>query len=72
MSQHTVVREKTASPQGTAQEDSEQGENQPPSPNDYISTDGSQTSGGDEGVMDTYALTRELRRLKKDYDVQAA
>ncbi|PWA84621.1 ribonuclease H-like domain, Reverse transcriptase, RNA-dependent DNA polymerase [Artemisia annua] len=83
-SQHTVSKERTASLQGTASPVSEDAENQPPTPNDYTSTDGSQTSGGDEGVMadddppaqegvlNAYALTRELRRLKKANEDQAA
>ncbi|GJR26062.1 hypothetical protein Tco_1102294 [Tanacetum coccineum] len=37
----------------------------PHSPNDYTPTDASQTSGGDEGLLDLYALNREVRRLKK-------
>ncbi|GKA86716.1 ribonuclease H-like domain-containing protein [Tanacetum coccineum] len=32
----------------------------PKSPNDYTPTDASQTSGGDEGLLDVYALNREL------------
>ncbi|GJT84596.1 putative ribonuclease H-like domain-containing protein [Tanacetum coccineum] len=35
----------------------------PQSPNDYTPTDESQTSGGDEGLLDLYALNRE--KLKK-------
>ncbi|GKG37011.1 hypothetical protein Tco_0447184, partial [Tanacetum coccineum] len=35
----------------------------PTSPNDYTPTDASQTSGGDEGLLDIYALNREVRRL---------
>ncbi|GJS12036.1 hypothetical protein Tco_0368832 [Tanacetum coccineum] len=31
----------------------------PTSPNDYTPTDASQTSGGDEGLLDIYALNRE-------------
>lgn len=58
--------------QSAAHDDLEQGVNQPPSPNDYTSTDGSQQSGGDEGEMDNYALTRELRRLKKENADRAA
>ncbi|GJR86456.1 hypothetical protein Tco_0210467 [Tanacetum coccineum] len=43
----------------------------PQSPNDYTPTDASQTSGGDEGLLDLYALNRELilwvksQKLKK-------
>ncbi|GKG19738.1 hypothetical protein Tco_0376837 [Tanacetum coccineum] len=33
--------------------------NLPKSPNDYTPTDASQTSGGDEGLLDLYALNRE-------------
>ncbi|GJZ91095.1 putative ribonuclease H-like domain-containing protein [Tanacetum coccineum] len=43
----------------------------PKSPNDYTPTDVSQTSGGDEGLLDTYALNREVRRLKKQTLSQA-
>ena len=69
-SQHPVSKEST-SLQGTALE---QDVNPPPSPNDYTSTDGYQTSGGDEGdegKLDTYALTREFRRMKKVINAQA-
>ncbi|GKD33114.1 putative ribonuclease H-like domain-containing protein, partial [Tanacetum coccineum] len=37
----------------------------PKSPNEYTPTDASQTFGGDEGLLDLYALNREVRRLKK-------
>ncbi|GKG35334.1 hypothetical protein Tco_0440488, partial [Tanacetum coccineum] len=37
----------------------------PKSPNDYTPTDASQTSGGDEGLLDIYALSRGVMRLKK-------
>lgn len=70
-SQHVASREGTASLQGTPHSDSEQDVNLPPTPNDYTSTDGSQTSAGDEGEFDTYALTREFRRLKKVVNTQA-
>ncbi|GJX15232.1 hypothetical protein Tco_0206990 [Tanacetum coccineum] len=53
----------TASLQGTAAI--------PKSPNDYTPTDASQTSGGDEGLLDLYALNREVRRLKKQTLSQA-
>ncbi|GJS55566.1 hypothetical protein Tco_0628928 [Tanacetum coccineum] len=43
----------------------------PKSPNDYTPTDASQTSGGDEGLLDLYALNREVRRLKKQTLSQA-
>ncbi|GJQ96964.1 hypothetical protein Tco_0008103 [Tanacetum coccineum] len=43
----------------------------PQSPNDYTPTDASQTSGGDEGLLDLYALNREVRRLKKQTISQA-
>ncbi|GJZ38678.1 putative ribonuclease H-like domain-containing protein [Tanacetum coccineum] len=43
----------------------------PKSPNDYTPTDASQTSGGDEGLLDIYALNREVRRLKKQTLSQA-
>ncbi|GJR05839.1 putative ribonuclease H-like domain-containing protein [Tanacetum coccineum] len=41
------------------------------SPNDYTPTDSSQTCGGDEGLLDLYALKREVRRLKKQTLSQA-
>ncbi|GKF76546.1 hypothetical protein Tco_0229016, partial [Tanacetum coccineum] len=43
----------------------------PQSPNDYTPTGESQTSGGDEGLLDLYALNREVRRLKKQNISQA-
>ncbi|GKG53283.1 hypothetical protein Tco_0552551, partial [Tanacetum coccineum] len=43
----------------------------PHSPNDYTPTDESQTSGGDEGLLDLYALNREVRRLKRQTISQA-
>ncbi|GJR37749.1 putative ribonuclease H-like domain-containing protein [Tanacetum coccineum] len=43
----------------------------PKSPNDYTPTDAFQTSGGDEGLLDIYALNREVRRLKKQTLSQA-
>lgn len=69
-SQHSTSRKSTSPLQDTAHLDSEQDINQPPTPNDYTSTDGSQTSGGDEWELDTYALTREFRRLKKVVNAQ--
>ncbi|GJS06912.1 retrovirus-related pol polyprotein from transposon TNT 1-94 [Tanacetum coccineum] len=53
-SQRTAEVQGTAAPQGTAAI--------PKSPNDYTPTDASQTSGGDEGLLDLYALNREVRR----------
>ncbi|GKD38161.1 hypothetical protein Tco_1258368 [Tanacetum coccineum] len=53
----------TADFQGTAEAQGAAGI--PLSPNDYTPTDESQTSGGDEGLLDLYALNREVRRLKK-------
>ncbi|GKC56887.1 hypothetical protein Tco_1084485 [Tanacetum coccineum] len=44
----------------------------PASPNDYTPTDEVQTSGGDEGNLDLYGLTREVLRLKKQNTKQAA
>ncbi|GJT03918.1 hypothetical protein Tco_0838380 [Tanacetum coccineum] len=40
-------------------------------PNDYTPTRCSLTSGGDEGLLDIYALNREVRRLKKQTLAQA-
>ncbi|GKG33273.1 hypothetical protein Tco_0430783, partial [Tanacetum coccineum] len=56
----------TAASQGTAET-----QGTPKSPNDYTPTDASQTSGGDEGLLDLYALNREVRRLKKQTLSQA-
>ncbi|GKA05282.1 hypothetical protein Tco_0684402, partial [Tanacetum coccineum] len=61
--QDTAGFQGTAEPQGTAAI--------PKSPNDYTPTDASQTSGGDEGLLDLYALNREVRRLKKQTLSQA-
>ncbi|GJR70711.1 hypothetical protein Tco_0016776 [Tanacetum coccineum] len=44
----------------------------PASPNDYTPTDEVQTSGGDEGNLDLYGLTREVLKLKKQNAKQAA
>ncbi|GKG25757.1 hypothetical protein Tco_0398903, partial [Tanacetum coccineum] len=43
----------------------------PKSPNDYTPTDESQTSGGDEGLLDIYSLNREVKRLKRQTLSQA-
>ena len=59
-SHHSLRRDDSDSPQASASH-----------PNDFTPTDGNQTSGGDEGVMDIYALSRELRRLKKVTQDQA-
>ncbi|GJV62148.1 hypothetical protein Tco_1468248, partial [Tanacetum coccineum] len=59
----TTDTQDTAEPQGTAAI--------PKSPNDYTPTDASQTSGGDDGLLDLYALNREVRRLKKQTLSQA-
>ncbi|GKG34005.1 hypothetical protein Tco_0434164, partial [Tanacetum coccineum] len=68
-SQGTAEVQGTADFQGTA---ATQGTTDlPPSPNDYTPTDASQTSGGDEGLIDLYALNREVRRLKKQTISQA-
>ncbi|GJT62840.1 hypothetical protein Tco_1006373 [Tanacetum coccineum] len=42
------------------------------SPNDYTPTDEDQTSGGDEGNLNLYGLTREVLKLKKQTAKQAA
>ncbi|GJY19727.1 hypothetical protein Tco_0391218 [Tanacetum coccineum] len=59
----TASLQGTAAPQGTAAI--------PKSPNDYTPTDASQTSGGDEGLLDLYALNREVKRLKRQTLSQA-
>ncbi|GJU23114.1 hypothetical protein Tco_1156456 [Tanacetum coccineum] len=72
---HTQGTEGTAETQGTTEsqgtaETQGNAETQgaaaiPQSPNDYTPTDASQTSGGDEGLLDLHTLNREVRRLKK-------
>lgn len=57
-------------PQGTASEDS-----QVPTPNDYTSTGGLQTPGGDEGIKGTEStsdLAKELEKMKHTVNAQAA
>ncbi|GKE05117.1 hypothetical protein Tco_1397135, partial [Tanacetum coccineum] len=61
--QGTAASQGTTSPQGTAAI--------PKSPNDYTPTDASQTSGRDEGLLDLYALTMEVKRLKRQTLSQA-
>ncbi|GJY27959.1 hypothetical protein Tco_0403726 [Tanacetum coccineum] len=68
-SQGTAEVQGTADFQGTAE--THGAANIPKSPNDYTPTDASQTSGGDEGLLDLYALNREVRRLKKQTLSQA-
>ncbi|GJV62994.1 hypothetical protein Tco_1473822 [Tanacetum coccineum] len=68
-SQGTAEVQGTADSQGTAE--TQGAADIPPSPNDYTPTDASQTSGGDEGLLDLYALNREVRRLKKQTISQA-
>ncbi|GKG40355.1 hypothetical protein Tco_0467132, partial [Tanacetum coccineum] len=62
-SQGTASIQGTAASQGTAR--SQGTAAIPQSPNDFTPTDASQTSRGDEGLLDLYALNREVRRLKK-------
>ncbi|GJX49481.1 hypothetical protein Tco_0276326 [Tanacetum coccineum] len=59
----------TAAFQGTAE--AKGAADIPKSPNDYTPTYESQTSGGDEGLLDLYALNREVRRLKRQTLSQA-
>ncbi|GJW09195.1 putative ribonuclease H-like domain-containing protein [Tanacetum coccineum] len=68
-SQGTAEIQRTADFQGTAEP--HDAASIPKSPNDYTPTDASQTSGGDEGLLDIYALNREVRRLKKQTLSQA-
>ncbi|GKC72129.1 hypothetical protein Tco_1118012 [Tanacetum coccineum] len=68
-SQGTAEIQKTADFQGTAEP--HDAASIPKSPNDYTPTDVFQTSGGDEGLLDIYALNREVRRLKKQTLSQA-
>ncbi|GJU33762.1 hypothetical protein Tco_1182116, partial [Tanacetum coccineum] len=67
--QGTAEVQGTADFQGTAE--TQGAADIPQSPNDYTPTDASQTSGGDEGLLDLYALNREVRRLKKQTISQA-
>ncbi|GJX36218.1 hypothetical protein Tco_0247775 [Tanacetum coccineum] len=69
LSQGTAEVQGTADFQGMAE--TQGAANIPKSPNDYTPTDASQTSGGDEGLLDLYALNREVRRLKKQTLSQA-
>ncbi|GJT47407.1 hypothetical protein Tco_0956122 [Tanacetum coccineum] len=73
--QDTAGTQGTAQAQGTDEvqdTDPSQGTaNIPKSPNDYTPTDASQTSGGDEGLLDLYALNREVKRLKRQTLSQA-
>ncbi|GKA68014.1 hypothetical protein Tco_0767931 [Tanacetum coccineum] len=79
--QGTAQAQSTADTQGTAQAqstDDVQGTHTaqgttaiPKSPNDYTPTDASQTSKGDEGLLDLYALNREVKRLKRQTLSQA-
>ncbi|GJR08461.1 ribonuclease H-like domain-containing protein, partial [Tanacetum coccineum] len=68
-SQRTAEMQGTADFQGTAEP--HDAASIPKSPNDYTPTDAFQTSGGDEGLLDIYALHREVRRLKKQTLAQA-
>ncbi|GJV52809.1 hypothetical protein Tco_1448550, partial [Tanacetum coccineum] len=78
---HTSISQGTADLQGTAEvqgtanfqgtAETHGAADIPKSPNDYTPTDESQTSGGDEGLLDLYALNREVRRLKKQTLSQA-
>ncbi|GKF40793.1 hypothetical protein Tco_0124135 [Tanacetum coccineum] len=67
--QGTAEIQGTADFQGTAE--TQGAADIPQFPNDYTPTDASQTSGGDEGLLDLYALNREGRRLKKQTISQA-
>ncbi|GJR40464.1 ribonuclease H-like domain-containing protein [Tanacetum coccineum] len=67
--QSAAHSQRTASVQGTAEP--HDAASIPKSPNDYTPTDAFQTSGGDEGLLDIYALNREVRRLKKQTLAQA-
>ncbi|GKC54916.1 hypothetical protein Tco_1077661, partial [Tanacetum coccineum] len=67
--QGTANFQGTADSQGTAE--AQGAADIPQSPNDCTPTDESQTSGGDEGLLDLYALNREVRRLKKQTLSQA-
>ncbi|GJS36226.1 hypothetical protein Tco_0534608 [Tanacetum coccineum] len=64
-SQGTAEIQGTADFQGTAE--TQGAADIPQSPNDYTPTDASQTSGGDEGLLDLYALNlgRDLKKRRK-------
>ncbi|GKF93781.1 hypothetical protein Tco_0283481, partial [Tanacetum coccineum] len=66
---YTAEAQGTDDAQGTAA--AQGATDTPKSPNDYTPTDASQTSGGDEGLLDLYALNRKVRRLKKQTLSQA-
>ncbi|GKA11148.1 hypothetical protein Tco_0690581, partial [Tanacetum coccineum] len=68
-SQRTAEIQGTADFQGTAEP--HDAASIPKSPNDYTPTDAFQTSGGDEGLLDVYALNREVKRLKRQTLSQA-
>ncbi|GJU20298.1 hypothetical protein Tco_1153640 [Tanacetum coccineum] len=68
-SQRTAEIQGTADFQGTAEP--HDAASIPKSPNDYTPTDAFQTSGGDEGLLDIYALNREVKRLKRQTLSQA-
>ncbi|GJV96001.1 hypothetical protein Tco_1547578 [Tanacetum coccineum] len=59
-SQGTAEIQGTADSQGTAE--AQGAADIPQSPNDYTPTDESQTSGGDEGLLDLYALNQDERK----------
>ncbi|GKF35222.1 hypothetical protein Tco_0108422 [Tanacetum coccineum] len=73
--QHTADIQGTTQAQSTAEvQDTATAQDAtalPKSPNDYTPTDASQTSGGDEGLLDLYALNREVKRLKRQTLSQA-
>ncbi|GJT43041.1 hypothetical protein Tco_0951756 [Tanacetum coccineum] len=60
-SQGTAEIQRTADFQGTAEP--HDAASIPKSPNDYTPTDVFQTSGGDEGLLDIYALNREWSNI---------
>ncbi|GJZ38289.1 hypothetical protein Tco_0584480 [Tanacetum coccineum] len=61
--QGTATSQRTADFQGTAEP--HDAASIPKSPNDYTPTDASQTSGGDEGLLDIYALNREVKETQR-------
>ncbi|GJR35948.1 putative ribonuclease H-like domain-containing protein [Tanacetum coccineum] len=67
--QGTAESQGTAETQGPAE--AQGAADIPKSPNDYTPTDASQTSGGDEGLLDLYALNREKRGKKKKKKVSS-
>ncbi|GKG41180.1 hypothetical protein Tco_0470392, partial [Tanacetum coccineum] len=70
--EHSLHTEELDIPTSSHHSDDSSDVERPVSPNDYTPTDEVQTSGGDEGHLDLYRLSREVLRLKKQNTKQAA